>query len=249
MQWRHRNGNNNNDNNNDVCTKHALLREQFVQAIESIGEVVLPEDLAIVDAVLNGARHCTVEHIRDEVAKRYPELSTAHTRRTLSLLCDLGIARQMEVGDSTVYEHIHLDEHHDHFICLRCGKVQEFVDPQIEERQHRWAEQIGFRPLFHRLEIRGLCRECGGGKTPVRTLADVSPGETVYVREVLGGHQFRMRLTEMGLTRGSAVRVTHVGGQIALDVRGTRVGVGRGIAGKILVAAQPPKHQEPPQEP
>ena len=236
MQRRHRNAN----GRNDVSAKHALLRQQFVQAIESMGEVVLPEDLAIVDAVLNGAGPCTVEAIRDEVARQHPELSTAHTRRTVTLLCDLGIAREMEVGGETVYEHIHLDEHHDHFICLRCGAVQEFTDDQIEERQHRWARQLGFHPLFHRLEIRGLCGECAGGKTPVKTLADVPPDETVYVRGLLGGHQFRMRLTEMGLTRGSPVRVTQVGGQIALDVRGARVGIGRGMAEKIIVSDQPP---------
>jgi Fur family transcriptional regulator, ferric uptake regulator len=236
MPQGHRNG----DCKNDISGKHTLLRQQYAEAVESMGEVVLPEDLAIVDAVLNGIGHCTVERIRDEVARQHPELSTAHTRRTVTLLCDLGIAREMEVSGETVYEHLHLDEHHDHFICLRCGKVQEFTDDQIEERQHRWARQLGFQPLFHRLEIRGLCGECAGGKTPVKTLADVQPGETAYVRDLLGGHQFRMRLTEMGLTRGSAVRVTHVGGQIALDVRGARVGIGRAMAEKIIVSDQAP---------
>jgi len=217
--------------------KHALLRQQFVQALESMGQVVLPEDLAIVDTVLSADEHCTAEQVRERLSGRHADLSVAHVRRTLGLLCDLGIASQLEAGGRLVYEHIHLDEHHDHFICMRCGRVQEFTDDQIEERQHRWARQLGFHPLFHRLEIRGICSECASGKTPVKTLADAAVGERLEVRELLGGHNFRMRLTEMGLTCGTCVRVVQVGGQIALDVRGTRIGVGRGMAEKIMVSA------------
>jgi len=217
--------------------KHALLRRQFREALLSMDQVVLPEDLAIVDAVLACDRHCTVEEVREEVAARYPNLSTTHVRRTLGLLCDLGIATKMDVGGRAVYEHIHLGEHHDHFICLRCGKIQEFTDDQIEERQLQWARRLGFHPLFHRLEIRGLCAECARGKTPVKTLSDARPGETVCIRELLGGHGFCMRLTEMGLNRGVCARVVQVAGQIVLDVRGSRVGLGRGMAEKIIVSA------------
>jgi Fur family ferric uptake transcriptional regulator len=217
--------------------KHALLRQQFRQALESMGQVLLPEDEAIVDAVFAVEKHCTVEEIRDQLANRYPELSTAHVRRTLRLLSDLGMAHQMEAAGRTVFEHIHLDEHHDHFICLRCGRIHEFVDPQIEERQLQQARQLGFHPLFHQLEIRGICADCAGGRVPARALSDVAPGERVCVRELLGGRGFAMRLTEMGLTRGTPVTVLQSAGQVVLDVRGTRVGIGHGMAGKIIVSA------------
>jgi Fur family ferric uptake transcriptional regulator len=216
--------------------KHALLRQQFQEALKSLGQVVLPEDLAIVDAVLNCEAHCTSDEVLELVKPGYPEISPAHVRRTLRLLCDLGIATRMHVGGREVYEHIHLGEHHDHLICLRCGKILEFSDDQIEDRQIRQAQQAGFHPLVHRLEIRGLCAECAKGQKPVKTLADSVLGETVCIRELLGGHGFVMRLTEMGLTRGSCVRVLQVAGQMVLDVRGSRVGIGRGMAQKIIVA-------------
>jgi len=219
-----------------ISGKHALLRRQFREALRSMGQVVLPEDMAIVDAVLATDGHATVAEIRDRLAAGHPELSTAHVRRTLGLLCDLGIATRMDAGDRVVYEHIHLGEHHDHFICLRCGRISEFTDSQIEDRQLGWARQLGFHPLFHRLEIRGICSDCASGKRPVKTLAEAAPGETVCVRELLGGHGFVMRLTEMGLTRGECVRVIQNAGQIVLDVRGSRVGIGRGMAQKIIVS-------------
>jgi len=220
-----------------ISGKHALLRQQFQQTLRSMGEVVLPEDVAIVDAVLACEKHCTVEEITGRVAVEHPDVSPAHVRRTLRLLCDLGIATQMEVGGRQVYEHIHLGEHHDHFICLRCGAIQEFSDSQIEERQIQQARQLGFHPLFHRLEIRGICSECAGGKKSVKTLADAKAGESVCVQELLGGHGFAMRLTEMGLTRGTCVQVVQNAGQIVLDLHGSQLGIGRGMAGKIIVSA------------
>ncbi len=217
--------------------KHSLLRQQFQQALVAMGQVVLPEDRAIVDAVLATEQHCTVDEIHKRVADQYPDLSVAHVRRTLRLLCDLGIATRLEAGDRLLYEHIHLGEHHDHFICLRCGKIHEFSDDQIEDRQLEQARLLGFHPLVHRLEIRGICSGCASGKTPVKTLADALPGETVCIRELLGGHGFTLRLTEMGLTRGACVEVVQTAGQVVLDVRGARVGIGRGMAAKIIVSA------------
>ena len=228
---------NGNRNRSGISGKHRLLRQQFQETLKAMGQAPLPEDQAIVDAVLGSDKHCTVEEVRDTVGAKYPELSLAHVRRMLRLVCDLGIANQMDVGGRLVYEHIHLGEHHDHFICLRCGKIEEFTDGQIEDRQLQWARQLGFHPLFHRLEIRGICAECAGGRKPVKTLADTRPGETVCISELLGGHGFVMRLTEMGLTRGACARVVQISGQIVLDVRGARVGLGRGMAKKIIVSS------------
>jgi len=220
--------------------KHLLLRHQFQQALHAMGQVVLPEDLAIADTMLSTEKHCTAEEIHDAVAAKYPDTSMAHVRRTLGLLIDLGIARRMEVAEKSVYEHIHLDEHHDHFICLKCGKIIEFSDDQIEGRQLKRALEHGFHPLVHRLEIRGVCAECMGKRRSIRTLETVKPGEKVFLRDLLGGSGFIARLTEMGLTRGIEVRVLNDHPQILLEVRGTRMAIGHGMASKILVSdAQP----------
>ena len=221
----------------DISAKHAVLRKQFQETLRSMGQVILPEDLAIVDAVLASEEHCTAEDVQRAAALQHPEVSIAHVRRTLRLLCDLGIATQMIAGGRPVYEHIHLGEHHDHFICLRCGKILEFTDGQIEERQLLQARRLGFHPLLHRLEIRGICAECAAGQKPAKTLADASPGETVRISALLGGPGCVMRLPEMGLTRGSCVRIVQTAGQIVLDLQGSRLGIGRGMAGKIIVTA------------
>jgi Fur family ferric uptake transcriptional regulator len=47
--------------------------------------------------------------------------------------------------------------HHDHLVCLTCGKVEEFVDTEIEQRQHKIAEQHGFQLQDHALALYGIC--------------------------------------------------------------------------------------------
>ena len=55
--------------------------------------------------------------------------------------------------------------HHDHLVCIQCGKVEEFVDPVIEQRQTEIALQAGFTITDHSLNIYGVCKNCqGNGK-------------------------------------------------------------------------------------
>ena len=50
--------------------------------------------------------------------------------------------------------------HHDHMICTACGNITEFVDEQIEKRQHSIAQELGFLMSDHSMQIYGLCKNC-----------------------------------------------------------------------------------------
>jgi Fur family ferric uptake transcriptional regulator len=62
-------------------------------------------------------------------------------------------------GGHSVYE-LNQGEHHDHILCVKCGKVDEFVDDLIEERQRAIAAEAGFSMTDHCLYIYGICAEC-----------------------------------------------------------------------------------------
>ena len=53
-------------------------------------------------------------------------------------------------------------EHHDHLVCVRCGRVTEFVDETIEQRQRKIAARNGFTMTDHSLIIYGVCSDCQG---------------------------------------------------------------------------------------
>ncbi len=82
--------------------------------------------------------------------------------RTLALLAEAGLIREVlhGNGDRAHYEVIYGHAHHDHMMCVECGKVIEFCDDRIEQLQRLICRRHGFQALDHRMGIRGVCREC-----------------------------------------------------------------------------------------
>jgi Fur family ferric uptake transcriptional regulator len=86
-------------------------------------------------------------------------LSTIY--RTLGLLVDSGLVREVDLGDAHIhYEHIFGRRHHEHLICVGCGKVLEFFDRALEEKVLEMAERFDFQHHSHNLQIFGLCQDC-----------------------------------------------------------------------------------------
>lgn len=69
------------------------------------------------------------------------------------------VARHHFEGGQSVFE-INQGEHHDHILCVSCGKVDEFFDETIEQRQRAIAKKAGYEMTDHSLYIYGVCNEC-----------------------------------------------------------------------------------------
>lgn len=69
------------------------------------------------------------------------------------------VARHHFEGAHSVFELDH-GEHHDHILCTVCGRVDEFLDDEIEKRQNAIAEKAGYKITDHSLYIYGVCPEC-----------------------------------------------------------------------------------------
>ena len=81
--------------------------------------------------------------------------------RTLKLLTECGVAFERKFGDGlTRYELADETHHHDHLICVDCGKIIEFEEPKIEELQEKIAARYGFVLKTHKHEMYGSCADC-----------------------------------------------------------------------------------------
>ncbi len=90
-----------------------------------------------------------------------PKVSRATVYRTLSLLQDGGFIDSLDTGrGELVYEHVLGHHHHDHMVCLKCGRIEEFRDDRIEELQVEACKQKGFDLVNHSLVLQGYCRTC-----------------------------------------------------------------------------------------
>lgn len=114
----------------------------------------------ILDALLRSDRHVSAEELLRIVRRRHPEVGRTTVYRTLKLLTDAGLARELVIDGQAHYERGYKREHHDHFICNTCGAILEFSSPEIERLQEEFAARLGFAIEAHRHEIFGRCSRC-----------------------------------------------------------------------------------------
>ncbi|HEY2865692.1 MAG TPA: Fur family transcriptional regulator [Pyrinomonadaceae bacterium] len=126
----------------------------------------------ILETFLRTEEHLTSEDLYRLVQREDPTVGHTTVYRTLKLLTDAGLAREVRFGDNkTYYEHHYNHEHHDHMICTECGKVIEFYSAEIEALQDQMADNFGFLPTHHSLRLWGLCDECQKEAVDIHTTA------------------------------------------------------------------------------
>ncbi|MBI4721580.1 MAG: transcriptional repressor [Candidatus Stahlbacteria bacterium] len=116
---------------------------------------------SILDVFLKTERHLTADEIYGLAKKRNPKIGYATVYRTLNLLYEVGLAREVNWGDGKIrYEHKYRHRHHDHLICTKCGKSIEVFDKQLEKIQAKLSREKEFIPTHHQLNIYGVCDKC-----------------------------------------------------------------------------------------
>ncbi|POA99025.1 ferric iron uptake transcriptional regulator [Chromobacterium sinusclupearum] len=106
--------------------------------------------------------HMSAEDVYRKLLAENIDIGLATIYRVLTQFEQAGILvrHHFETGKA-VYE-LNQGGHHDHMVCVSCGKVVEFFDPEIEALQNRIAEQHGYRIVDHALYMYGECPDCLG---------------------------------------------------------------------------------------
>ena len=120
----------------------------------------------ILETFLEHEGHRSVDDIHRDVRERDHHVGYTTVYRTMKLLSECGLAREINLADGiTRYEHLYNHQHHDHMICTECGRSIEFYCEEIEKLQDAASEQLGFKVLDHKLQIYGRCHECPARET------------------------------------------------------------------------------------
>ena len=108
--------------------------------------------------------HPDVESVYQRASELDPKISIATVYRTVRLFEEANILDRHDFGDGRArYEEVP-EEHHDHLIDIRNGRVLEFQDVEIELLQEKIAERLGFKLVGHRLELYGVPLTTGDGR-------------------------------------------------------------------------------------
>ncbi len=222
-----------------VAEEHRHDREQFKTVLESFRATRIPERLAILDIFLATELHVSISELLEMVGEGRPELrDRAFLQETMQMFCQYGFAQRLDFDSQEPrYEHLHLGKHHDHLICTKCGRIEEFQDDVLEALQLKIAESCRFHVLQHKTEIYGLCDRCLASREPTLPLHLAANGERVQIVKIVAMRESVSRLADMGLFPGACLEVVsnHPSGPFVVIVNDTRLALGGGIPQQILV--------------
>ncbi len=126
--------------------------------LRSTGLKVTTPRLRVLDLFQTSAeRHLTAEDVYRRLLDEHADIGLATVYRVLTQFEQAGLlVRHHFEGGKAVYE-LNEGKHHDHLVCLQCGKVEEFYDPEIEKRQAKIARERGFAIHDHSLYLYADC--------------------------------------------------------------------------------------------
>lgn len=137
--------------------------------LKASGLKVTAPRLKILEIFQNSpVRHLSAEDIYKILLNENMDIGLATVYRVLTQFEQVGLLHRnhFEVGKA-VFE-LNEGEHHDHLVCLDCGRVEEFFDEEIEMRQKKVALERGFKIMEHTLAVYGRCTKenCEHKKLP-----------------------------------------------------------------------------------
>ena len=129
--------------------------------MQSVGQFFTQPRKIILESFLQIEGHISVKTLWGEIKKVDPQISQATVYRTMKLLVGCGLASENEFSDDRkFFEKNHGREHHDHMVCAKCKKVEEFHNDSIERLQEEVARSHKFEMTSHRMTLFGICNDC-----------------------------------------------------------------------------------------
>lgn len=106
-------------------------------------------------------RHLSAEHVYKSLLATGSDIGLATVYRVLLQFVQAGLLERQHFENEKAMFELNEGGHHDHLVCVRCGRVEEFVDAEIERRQQQIAKASGFELQEHALALYGVCSRPG----------------------------------------------------------------------------------------
>ena len=214
-------------------------KSQLYAELKKRNKVKKKDIEVFVDVFFKTEDHFSRDDFVEILSKNKITLDKNIVGYALHLLVQFGFAldRMFEGEHTKRFEHLHPTRHHDHFICVKCKKIMEFVSPSLEKVQNNFLGEKGWKPLYHKLEIYGICKECDSTRKQVFPVVFAKEGERVFCDSIEGEWKEKKYLIELGFVKGSKIYIVKNSGigPLILEIKGARIAIGRGKAGKIMV--------------
>jgi Fur family ferric uptake transcriptional regulator len=139
----------------------AVLLDRFRRYLRDHRQPVTRQRDLVAEAVFLSDDHLSVDQIQRQLNERGEAVGLATIYRTLDVLVRSGLVRAHDFGQGFKrYEPMPAQAHHEHLICVRCGRVDEFSNERLERMLPTIADEHNFLHQRHRVEVYGVCQDC-----------------------------------------------------------------------------------------
>jgi Fur family ferric uptake transcriptional regulator len=147
------------------------LQQSFERRMRELGLRVTAERRTVLEHAFRYFGHFDADALLRSLQRRGARVSRATVYRTLTHLVDAGLLRRYDLGGRhAVYEPAFGRTHHEHLVCVHCGRMYEFVQQRIEQLQEEVCREHRFVPISHTLQIHGICEPCRRGRRRTRSI-------------------------------------------------------------------------------
>ncbi len=133
-----------------------------MKALKNVGLKVTIPRVTILELFQNAGekRHYSAEDVFTALRDNGHEIGLATVYRVLSQFEQAGILVKHNFESGQAVFELETGDHHDHLICVKCNKIVEFFDEQLEQDQKKIAERLGFELEDHNMVLYGMCSDC-----------------------------------------------------------------------------------------
>jgi len=144
--------------------KATLSPEKVTILLRDRGFKVTPQRLAVYSALARTTAHPNAETLYRELQPYYPTMSLATVYKALSILCEVGLVQELNVGEDAFRYDANTDRH-PHVRCLACGRVDDILnDLSLGEAERQVADETGYEITDHQYYFFGRCPSCRKAK-------------------------------------------------------------------------------------
>lgn len=143
-----------------VCEKTGA-KQKFMKFLGARKLRITSQRQTIIDTVFSTEEHFTADQLLEWSCQRDKSVSRATVYRTLPLLTESGLVREMDFGKDQKYYDPNYADHpnHNHIICQDCDKIVEFESEKIDQIENEITRRLGFSVKTQRLQITASCEE------------------------------------------------------------------------------------------
>src|SRR3954468_3108109 len=147
--------------------------DKFREFLEIRGEKLTEPRRILVRHIFSSHKHFDADELVADLREAGRQVSRSTVYRTLRLMVEAGLLRELRLTNRTAYEHNYGYPSHDHLHCTECNTVIEFRNDEIQKLRDAINQEQGFRPVGHRFVISAVCPACSRARSSPRRRLDL----------------------------------------------------------------------------